>query len=77
MYLSMWPCNPRKMAMPASQAPVTTPTTVHLAEYFKRYDQVTKEKDEEARLRGMRRTALDNYLALETKSSSNGFQRML
>ena len=50
--------------------------TMQLEDYFANYDRVTREQEEEARRRSIRRTALENYL-LETKQSQcNGFQRM-
>lgn len=51
--------------------------TVLLTDYFKRYDQVAKAKAEEVRLRGIRRTTLENYMATASKSNMTGFQRML
>ena len=51
--------------------------TVCLSEYFQRYDQVTQEKEMEAIQRRIRRTVLENYMTVATKTGSNGFQRML
>ena len=53
------------------------PVTVLLSDYFQKYDQVAKSKAEEARQRGIRRTTLENYMAVASKTGSNGFQRML
>ena len=38
---------------------------------------MARDKAEEARKRGIRRTTLDNYMAVASKTGSTGFQRML
>ena len=48
-----------------------------LADYFLGYDRIARVLREEARRRGTRRTTLENYLGVTSKSECNGFQRML
>lgn len=50
---------------------------VSLADYFQKYDAMAVEKEEEARRLGMRRTTLENYMAVACATKYNGFQRML
>jgi hypothetical protein len=45
-------------------------------EYFERYDRVTREKTEAARIQGIRRTTLQNCLTSARKVECTGFQRM-
>jgi hypothetical protein len=54
-----------------------SPVTITLGEYFRKYDAMAAEKAEDARRRGVRRTTLENYLAVASGTKYNGFQRML
>ena len=50
--------------------------TMLLSDYFENYDRVTRERLEEEKKRSIRRTALENYLAVSAQARCNGFQRM-
>jgi hypothetical protein len=56
--------------------PQPTSITLTRGEFFESYDRVLTEKMECARLRGIRRTALQNCLSVAKKSDCNGFKRM-